>query len=304
MNKCKENIATQLTTDTVIAEDCQGNPIYAGNRLVKCSDLTSTSSTDTYVEGMSLNGTQLTLSRTEGQPDLVADLASLNTNDNDYANGLSLDTTSKILTISRTGSLADLSVDLTPIIGTGADGNNFVTAMSFDPTTHQLTLSRNGGLPDLTVTIPASTPTPAATRAVEIVGAYRISNPIPNGSPLDFDITAIGSTPPLQAWDSANNRIQPFETPRFASNTILLVCNHHTPETTMSLSGINPSDLTISNLRYHEWGVSFGISSNVLGGVDISLENPNQPASNTYTQFSPYRVSPIIAINFIELVTP
>lgn len=45
MNKCGENIATKLTAATVIAEDCNGNAIRAGNAVASCVDLQTVNNT-------------------------------------------------------------------------------------------------------------------------------------------------------------------------------------------------------------------------------------------------------------------
>lgn len=77
MQKCGEYIATKLTADTVIAEDCRGNAIYAGNAIATCEDLATGGGADNYVDGATLSGNNLVISRTGTLPDIVVDLSAL-----------------------------------------------------------------------------------------------------------------------------------------------------------------------------------------------------------------------------------
>lgn len=66
---------------------------------------------DNYVDGASLSNNTLTLTRTGSLADLTVDLSSLDTEDN-YVDSVSINTSTNILTLGRTGSLADLTADL------------------------------------------------------------------------------------------------------------------------------------------------------------------------------------------------
>ena len=97
--------------------------------------------TDNYVDSASLSGTTLTLGRTGSLSDLTVNLSSL-AYDN-YVDSASLSGTT--LTIGRTGVLADLTVNLSSL----QDGNDYVDGASLSGNT--LTLTRTGSLADLTV---------------------------------------------------------------------------------------------------------------------------------------------------------
>lgn len=66
---------------------------------------------DNYVDGASLSNNTLTLTRTGSLADITVDLSSLDTDDN-YVDSVSIDTSTNVLTLGRTGSLSDLTADL------------------------------------------------------------------------------------------------------------------------------------------------------------------------------------------------
>jgi hypothetical protein len=71
--------------------------------------------------------------------------------EDNYVDGMSWASGEQILTLTRTGSLSDLTVNI-PISASGED--NYVDGMTFDNGTRTLTLTRTGTLPDLTAVIP------------------------------------------------------------------------------------------------------------------------------------------------------
>lgn len=149
MRKCGTGCcSSQLSADTIIGEDCQGNVIYAGNAIATCSDLSSLGASDTYVTGASFNGTTntVTLTRNNGLPEITFDL-SLLANSDTHVTGASFDNTTGVLTISRNNSLPDITVSLSSLSGT--DTNDYVNSATLSGNT--LVLGRTGGLPDLSV---------------------------------------------------------------------------------------------------------------------------------------------------------
>ena len=105
--------------------------------------------TNDYVDSASLGANNiLTLGRTGSLGNVTVDLSSLNvgSDGNDYVNTASL--SNNTLTLGRTGSLSDLTVDLSSLVGS-TDTNDYVDAAALNGTT--LTLSRTGSLADLTV---------------------------------------------------------------------------------------------------------------------------------------------------------
>lgn len=87
---------------------------------------------------------------------------------NNYPTSVSFNATTNVLTIARNG-LSDLTVDLSDLQDSAADGNNYPTALSFNSSTNVLTISRSG-LADLTVDLSdlqdsGSTYTPTITTA-------------------------------------------------------------------------------------------------------------------------------------------
>ena len=109
------------------------------------------------------NGVQRTTVQTGGTLDLkagsnvtlsygaggVVTIASTDTNTDNYADSLSFNTGNGILTLGRSGSLSDLTVDLDGRYST-TDTNNYVSSVSFNTGNGILTLNRSG-LSNLTV---------------------------------------------------------------------------------------------------------------------------------------------------------
>lgn len=109
------------------------------------------------------NGTQRTTVQSGGTLDLkagsnvtlsygaggVVTIASTDTNTNNYADSLSFNTGNGILTLGRSGTLSDLTVDLDGRYST-TDTNNYVSSVSFNTGNGILTLNRSG-LSSLTV---------------------------------------------------------------------------------------------------------------------------------------------------------
>lgn len=109
------------------------------------------------------NGVQRTTVQTGGTLDLkagsnvtlsygaggVVTIASTDTNTDNYADSLSFNTGNGILTLGRSGSLSDLTVDLDGRYST-TDTNNYVSSVSFNTGNGILTLNRSG-LSSLTV---------------------------------------------------------------------------------------------------------------------------------------------------------
>lgn len=109
------------------------------------------------------NGTQRTTVQTGGTLDLkagsnvtlsygaggVVTIASTDTNTNNYADSLSFNTGNGILTLGRSGTLSDLTVDLDGRYST-TDTNNYISSVSFNTDNGILTLNRSG-LSSLTV---------------------------------------------------------------------------------------------------------------------------------------------------------
>ena len=109
------------------------------------------------------NGVQRTTVQTGGTLDLkagsnvtlsygaggVVTIASTDTNTDNYADSLSFNTGNGILTLGRSGSLSDLTVDLDGRYST-TDTNNYISSVSFNTGNGILTLNRSG-LTSLTV---------------------------------------------------------------------------------------------------------------------------------------------------------
>ena len=109
------------------------------------------------------NGVQRTTVQTGGTLDLkagsnvtlsygaggVVTIASTDTNTDNYSDSLSFNTGNGILTLGRSGSLSDLTVDLDGRYST-TDTNNYVSSVSFNTGNGILTLNRSG-LSSLTV---------------------------------------------------------------------------------------------------------------------------------------------------------
>jgi hypothetical protein len=109
------------------------------------------------------NGTQRTTVQSGGTLDLkagsnvtlsygaggVVTIASTDTNTNNYADSLSFNTGNGILTLGRSGTLSDLTVDLDGRYST-TDTNNYISSVSFNTGNGILTLNRSG-LSSLTV---------------------------------------------------------------------------------------------------------------------------------------------------------
>ena len=91
-------------------------------------------------------GSNITLSYGAGG---VVTIASTDTNTNNYADSLSFNTGNGILTLGRSGSLSDLTVDLDGRYST-TDTNNYVSSVSFNTGNGILTLNRSG-LSSLTI---------------------------------------------------------------------------------------------------------------------------------------------------------
>jgi hypothetical protein len=73
---------------------------------------------------------------------------------NDYVDSVSFNTADGVLTLGRTGALADLTVDLDgryELAGAVVDTDNYVDSVAFNTSTGVLTLGRTGALADLTV---------------------------------------------------------------------------------------------------------------------------------------------------------
>lgn len=107
----------QTTTASVGTEKFTGQIIFdTGDSKAKYYDGTAwitMGDTDNYVDGASLSNNTLTLTRTGSLADLTVDLSSLDTTDN-YVDGVSL--SGSTLTLTRTGSLSDLTQDLSSIV--------------------------------------------------------------------------------------------------------------------------------------------------------------------------------------------
>lgn len=91
-------------------------------------------------------GSNVTLSYGAGG---VVTIASTDTNTNNYADSLSFNTGNGILTLGRSGTLSDLTVDLDGRYST-TDTNNYISSVSFNTDNGILTLNRSG-LSNLTV---------------------------------------------------------------------------------------------------------------------------------------------------------
>lgn len=97
--------------------------------------LTAPDSNDNdYVDGASIVGTDLIITRTGSLPDLTVDLSSFMDDTDNYVNGVSF--VGNILTLQRTGSLPDLTIDLN----------------SLDVTNTALSITNVGELVTITVT--------------------------------------------------------------------------------------------------------------------------------------------------------
>mgnify|MGYP000196162986 FL=1 len=109
--------------------------------------------TNDYVDGVSLSGDVLTLSRTGSLPDLTVNLSSLRTVDTDnYVDSASLSGT--ILTLGRSGALPDLTVDLSTLSGSGVSNVNVFSrreTQDFTATAGQTIFSTSLGLFDVEV---------------------------------------------------------------------------------------------------------------------------------------------------------
>jgi len=107
----------QTTTASVGNEKFTGQIIFdTGDSKAKYYDGSAwitMGDTDNYVDGASLSNNTLTLTRTGSLADITVDLSSLDTDDN-YVDGVSL--SGSTLTLTRTGSLSDLTQDLSSIV--------------------------------------------------------------------------------------------------------------------------------------------------------------------------------------------
>lgn len=118
----------QTTTASVGNEKFTGQIIFdTGDSKAKYYDGSAwitMGDTDNYVDGASLSNNTLTLTRTGSLADIDVDLSSLDVDN--YVDGMSL--SGNTLTLTRTGSLSDLTQDLSSIVpsdvvdGTGAAG--------------------------------------------------------------------------------------------------------------------------------------------------------------------------------------
>jgi hypothetical protein len=110
---------------------------------------TNTAGSNNYVDGVSLGGSTLTLTRSGTLGDLTADLSSLS---GDYVDSAAFNNTTRDLTIGRTGSLADLTVNIPAATNTSAineveytaTAGQTVFSMTYDSTEDTLTLYING----------------------------------------------------------------------------------------------------------------------------------------------------------------
>jgi hypothetical protein len=110
---------------------------------------TNTAGSNNYVDGVSLGGSTLTLTRSGTLSNLTADLSSLS---GDYVDSAVFNNTTRDLTIGRTGSLADLTVNIPAATNTSAineveytaTAGQTVFSMTYDSTEDTLTLYING----------------------------------------------------------------------------------------------------------------------------------------------------------------
>jgi len=110
---------------------------------------TNSNGSNNYVDGASLGGSTLTLTRSGNLPNLTADLSSLS---GDYVDSAVFNNTTRDLTIGRTGSLADLTVNIPAATNTSAineveytaTAGQTVFSMTYDSTEDTLTLYING----------------------------------------------------------------------------------------------------------------------------------------------------------------
>lgn len=102
-------------TTSALATAVEAKIIYdTGSNTIKYYDgnqwIELGGDTDNYVDGASFSSNTLTLSRTGSLGNLTVDLSSLDVDN--YVDSLTFDTSSGVLTLGRTGSLTDLTVDL------------------------------------------------------------------------------------------------------------------------------------------------------------------------------------------------
>ena len=102
-------------TTSAVATAVEAKIIYdTGTNTIKYYDGTQWielgGDTDNYVDGASLSSNTLTLTRTGSLANITVDLSSLAVDN--YVDSLAFDTSTGVLTLGRTGSLADLTVDL------------------------------------------------------------------------------------------------------------------------------------------------------------------------------------------------
>lgn len=126
-------------TDTVVFRGANGVDVTASGGVVTIDG--AVASTDNYVDALAFNTTNrvLTVGRTGSLVDLTATIP------DNYTDSLAFNTTSRVLTVGRTGSLADLTATIP---------DNYVDTLAFNTTSRVLTIGRTGSLPDLTETIP------------------------------------------------------------------------------------------------------------------------------------------------------
>lgn len=125
-------------TDTVVFRGANGVDVTASGGVVTIDG--AVASTDNYVDALAFNTTSrvLTVGRTGSLVDLTAIIP------DNYTDSLAFNTTSRVLTVGRTGSLADLTATIP---------DNYVDAFTFNSTTSVLTIGRTGTLTDLTVNL-------------------------------------------------------------------------------------------------------------------------------------------------------
>ena len=108
---------------------------------------------DVTVTGGTYNsGTQvLNLTKSNGDNVAVSGFA-IDTDTDNFADSVAFNSTNGVLTIGRTGTLSDLSVDLDGryLVDT-VDNNNYVDGASFNTTNGVLTIGRSGSLSDINI---------------------------------------------------------------------------------------------------------------------------------------------------------
>lgn len=125
-------------TDTVVFRGANGVAVTQSAGVVTIDG--AVASTDNYVDALAFNTTSrvLTVGRTGSLVDLTATIP------DNYTDSLAFNTTSRVLTVGRTGSLVDLTATIP---------DNYVDAFTFNSTTSVLTIGRTGSLSDLTVNL-------------------------------------------------------------------------------------------------------------------------------------------------------